>query len=718
MKGKTAVLLESKSNLTLSDLARLDANVKSLGVGYDNLQAMQKRMKISGSPTVVAQESVLISQLMKADAFSRFGQSQLDAKLSTACAYIASTLFNGKTDVGYEQGPFIPYYFESAALNHIQEHLAMSEYNVLAQIKDKQGITLNTENASKNLPIINLKEVRELLGKINSQTSEELHQLEAGVKGGSAVASLSAAQKKVDTFSKEIIRLIDKEIKEVTKQSNPILLCQRLRALSQEIVIIQKELPRYHIDVNEVVLEESMKSAQYEAKVKEFSTVKDEVLAKSELSENLKSLVINASPRESKSDDDFINGLQGHIDNMESKIANRNEKEQMQELIDVYKVAVNLRDSDDWKQMKEYMHQYPHDNSEASDKKYRTGIFNPQNTSVSGTLANSDHIDQIRGITTSAVKILEDQSEVSLSAESISYIRSECAADIEERGLSILLEHHKSKLLNQSREGWAAMQKNVNDLVGTVVSAIIQAAGNLPLTDVSDHELNEILDEKVKNFTRQLDPVVKKFIEVNGVSVLRDAIEKAQKVRDEKVKQQNKGDMTSANDKIEKIELLNGHIGRQIKNAWDNKNDAVIEDELQILSASVTAQRLSDPQRDIIATVIAEDVIQASRLTNKIQVAPNATLKIAMSREIANKAAQTTERVTHHMDSKSQAPTLPPMRDKSTVRLSTSENIGKKVLLKGPNMSWTKKATVGANHSKDGPKPEESVKKESGFRMK
>lgn len=273
--------LDNKVSVSLADVMAINTRNTVLNKGYDNLKKMHEQKTQKPTDYQDGQMRDVVSRMMLNDALARFGRYNLDTNLFASSAHAVGVMFKNNvqnTNEGYEYGPFIPYFYESAVLSCIQEHIAKSEYNLLRDLPI-DAINLNTENESKDAPIIGLRAVQSLMGKIHREVSEEFQQIEGKNRENLFSASrvdpeiardYSKALKDARNYAKGFIAMIDAELKVPEARNNPILVCQRLKALSQAISNLQGMLAHHHINLNRVaILERDERSQHNDAQLPE-----------------------------------------------------------------------------------------------------------------------------------------------------------------------------------------------------------------------------------------------------------------------------------------------------------------------------------------------------------------------------------------------------------------------------------------------------------------
>ncbi|MDQ2994000.1 MAG: hypothetical protein M3R00_03510 [Pseudomonadota bacterium] len=309
-----------------------------------------------------------------------------------------------------------------------------------------------------------------------------------------------------------------------------------------------------------------------------------------------------------------------------------------------------------------------------------------------------------------APKFLEE-GDAKLNSDSLNYMKSEHAADIKRDGVDILVDHYRAELTGKHNAEWDAMKTNVNDFTESLVRDLIEYAGSLPLQDLKDENLHELIQSKMSSFKKPLDPSVKDHLNNHGVVLLRGAIG----IVSEKDLKSKDGSLAGEKQKIILKNLKNEIEGRLrsslasgIATAYDNQSKAKVDQSLDILRSNLLeTPKLSDAHIEKIATSIANRLIDDAGIANNSGKYPNTLLRVIVAKDVTNRADAVLQKVDQAMATKSQhqanvsevqseqSPELPPMRNESTVKLSRKENEGLTVTLKGPNLAWTKTATVG-----------------------
>ncbi|MDQ2993999.1 MAG: hypothetical protein M3R00_03505 [Pseudomonadota bacterium] len=248
--------LSDKTVITLSDLAALNKRVISLDEGFGNIQKMQQRNEGAGDLASNPLVAEVLPKIRGAAAYARFASAQSETKLSAMCAKTALTLFHEDESHGTLQAPFVSYFVKHAALGHIQQHLAENEYNILQALDPKESANLNA-NTSVKTPLINMGRVNEMLHNIHKVTNQSLLEAEAKKKDGKPklldqLVNDPSYKKAVKGYVGEIIKTIDRELKNLNKQRGSAEACQSLMALSQEVARVQDQLAQYHIDINSI----------------------------------------------------------------------------------------------------------------------------------------------------------------------------------------------------------------------------------------------------------------------------------------------------------------------------------------------------------------------------------------------------------------------------------------------------------------------------------
>lgn len=692
--------LTESTSISLIALADLKKRITRLEEGFDNVVKMTMRKE--GMAGLVSNPLVteIVPKLRGATAYARFANALVETKLAAACANTSLTLFHVKAIPGSDQIPFVSYFVERAALSHIQQHLARCEYNILQQLKSDEMMMLT---ASEIAPaaLINLEAVRAQLQNIQSVTTQSLQEMDRQKNGEDFSLKIIGKKVKsppyktaVENYVRELITMIDSELRRLAKQGRHVEACHQLRVLAQNIAVLQDHLAQYHIDLNSVVSNAFLSRRYFEVQLKTFQKLQAQVL-RSDMPDNVKRLITQCDPADPAKDNEFITELRVAGD----ALNNQTQGDAISSLLTEFELMVSLRDSEAWRQEKAYLEQYPHDESEKAHADYRGGVFNMNNASSHATLADAGNKDAIKTLMANAAKFLEEGDEVKLDAESINYISAEHSAEIKQSAPDVLVAHYAAELKGKNDAQWLAMQPDVGDFADVLVKGVVAAAGRSPLAELTKEDLSAILQDKLQNYKKNLDPQVKDYLNRHGVELLAAAINLVA-IKDENLKNSPAGDDNKAAEKAQKLEIeqrVRVTVSDGIKAAFENKSKMEIDQKMEILRASLMeTPELSDVHFEKVATSIAIRVIQAADFANCTGKYPKTLLRVAVTRDVVNTADAAMQKVDQTMQASLQPPKLPTMRDAKTVKLSRKENEGLTVTVRNPKLGWTKKATVGS----------------------